>query len=486
MKNLLLNISLLVAIINCTAQETYQKPITHDRQVDEYLGWSTSIDGNNAAAGAPHHSVIIDRDTIRESGAVYLFSKNKQGIWEQYQRIVCNTPKSSDWFGTAVSISGKYLAIGANGFDKVENNSDHLIREGAVFIYRKDINGKWHFTQTITVPFSSTNDEFGKSLTLNKNRLIVAAPFYRRKDEPFSKNSSGRVFIYQLNSSDKWELKNQIIPKENIQFFGNSVFIQDSIALITSNNPETTYLYKLDTNLKDTLTQKFNCPDSLIKNFASSISITDNFIFIGASGEEDYGFHDIKKKPSTDSVFVIRMLTETDKGYSMTKKLIPNIKSSLDSFNISKEEFSKEGILFETWEQREERKAGAGAVYIYRKGTNKQWEFTQKIIASDRGADDHFGMCLSACDSLLIIGAFGDKLENSLPKEALYHGAAYIFQLNDEGKWIEIKKLTSNQNKNWLKFGFSVNTDGKQAIIGSRFEYINEDKKSGGVYIWEK
>jgi hypothetical protein len=403
----------------------------------------------------------------------------------QTQRITNKNSKSSDWFGTVVSISDKYLAIGANGVDKNENNSNHSIREGAVFLYKKDKDGQWKLMQKITPPSNSDNDEFGRELDLNGNTLIVSAPWYKRENKDFPKNSTGCVFIYQLSAAGKWSLKNQILPQENTKHFGSSISLSNSHALIASENKEIAFLYHLDNSKTKIVKQKFTNPDTLIKNFASTISITDNYLFIGAEGESNYNFFDIPP-PLTDSIMIMRILTETANGYAMKKKIIPNIKSSLDSFNISKERFNQEAILYETWAQREQRKAGAGAVFIYQRETKNEWKFIQKITANDQGADDHFGMCLNANDSLLIVGAFGDKLEDGIPKESLYHGAAYVFQLNGEGKWTEIKKLTSTQNKNWLKFGFSVDTDGKKAIIGSRFEYINENEQGGDVYIWEK
>ena len=486
MKNLLLTITIFLVFINCAAQEKYQKPITHDRQEGEHLGWSSSVYGDYAAAGAPHHFVTLEDDTIKDAGAVYIFNKDQQGVWKQSQRIVCNTPKSSDWFGTAVSITENYLAVGANGFDKVENNSDDQIREGAIFLYKKGINGAWQFFQTISIPEGAEKDSFGKHLSLYEDKLIVSAPFYQRENNTYPKSSSGSVFIYQLNSLDKWELKNQLMSKENTKRFGSAVSIHNNIVLIASSEEEKVYLYELDTELKVIYEQVFTNPNASIMNFACSVSSTDNYLFIGAQGEEDYKFYNIETKPTTDSVFVLESLTSTEDGFIFTQKLIPNIKSSLDSVNISKEQFRKEAILFETWKQREERKAGAGIVYVYKKGKDSQWELVQELVANDRGADDHFGMSLSADDRLLVVGAFGDHLEIAEPKEGRYYGAAYIFQLNEAGKWVEIKKLTSTQNKQWLKFGFSVDTDGKQAIIGSRFEHLSDDKSGGGVYFWER
>jgi len=338
--------------------------------------------------------------------------------------------------------------------------------------------------QTIRSPATGRYDNFGNHIHLNEDRLIISSTGHENEGRS---TGSGAAFIYHLSTTDKWGLKNQITPKDGIERFGSSVFINNTYAVVASDMNETAWTYKLDAKLNAISEQVFLKPTPDLEGFAASVSMTNDYFFIGSEGEIAYQFFDTKTPPLTDSVFVMRIASESEQGYfRMEKKLIPNIQASLGSFNISRQEFRKEAVRYETWEQHEERKAGAGSVLVYKKGENENWKFAQELIASDRGADDNFGMCLSADDSLLIVGAFGDALENTAPAEARYRGAAYIFELTRGGKWKEIKKLTSYQKKKWLKFGFSVDIENRKAVIGSRFEYTEGVQQGGGVYLWEK
>jgi len=48
--------------------------------------------------------------------------------------ITAPTPRSYDWFGTAVSISDNYMAVGANGVDQAVEDWGDSRRGGAVYI----------------------------------------------------------------------------------------------------------------------------------------------------------------------------------------------------------------------------------------------------------------------------------------------------------------------------------------------------------------
>jgi uncharacterized cupin superfamily protein len=476
-------ISFFLYLGNCNAQGTFQKLDDTNRQEGEEIGWSTSISKDYAVSGATNFQIAVNNDTIVNAGAVYVFQRTATGTWKESQRITAPDPKENDWFGTAVSINGNHLAVGANGFDQVDDDDEHMVREGAVFMYEKDVNGMWKLTQTLTLPSPSQHDNFGKNLVLQDGKLIVSASMYQRGDNT---SNSGAVFIYQLSDNGKWIQKDQLLPPEGVHNFGYSVSMSDHYVLIATSRNDAAYLYDLDAEMKAVYKQKLVSPNNSVRNFASSVSVADDYLFVGAEGESAYVLFDIDTLPATDSVFVMRIMTETDNGYKMEIELIPNDPSTLESMNITKEEFSEEAVRIETWKEHEDRKAGAGSVFVYEKDMDGTWKVSQEITASDRGADDKFGMCLSAHDSLLIVGAFADALENTDPAEALYHGAAYVFQLSANGKWKELEKLSSVQERSWLKFGFSVDLEDGRAIIGSRFERINDDKVAGGVYIWEK
>ena len=72
-------------------------------------------------------------------GTAYIYERTSDGIWNLAQRLE-GSNKSGSESGDAVAISNSHAIIGAS-FEHVE--------VGAVYIYRRDINGVWEFSQKL-------------------------------------------------------------------------------------------------------------------------------------------------------------------------------------------------------------------------------------------------------------------------------------------------------------------------------------------------
>jgi hypothetical protein len=104
------------------------------------------------------------------------------------------------------------------------------------------------------------------------------------------------------------------------------------------------------------------------------------------------------------------------------------------------------------------------------------WDDVTKIVASDRGAYDHFGFSVAISGNFAIVGACNEDHNvsgtDSLPKA----GAAYIFTKNDNDIWIPHQKLVASDRAENDEFGCSVSISGTYAIVGAR----NQDTDANG------
>jgi hypothetical protein len=112
-----------------------------------------------------------------------------------------------------------------------------------------------------------------------------------------------------------------------------------------------------------------------------------------------------------------------------------------------------------------------------------RYDFTnmtqQKIQASDRQAEDRFGVSVSLSGDYAIIGA---RLEDTGGSNA---GAAYIFKRDStSGLWSEQTKLTASDRQQDDQYGWSVAIDGNYAIVGSRYE-DTRGSNAGAAYIYK-
>lgn len=114
----------------------------------------------------------------------------------------------------------------------------------------------------------------------------------------------------------------------------------------------------------------------------------------------------------------------------------------------------------------------AGAAYVF-KFSNGSWIQHAKLIAGDGRPHDLFGIDVAISGNLAIVGAGNAKFGT---------GAAYVF-MNNGGQWQQQAKLTPADGTENDCFGYSVDIDGENAVVGA---YRNGAKgaESGAAYMF--
>lgn len=130
--------------------------------VNHNFGNSVSVEGNRMVIGAPNYSL----NTIVHV-AVYVFDFDGT-TWSESEILTPFDGNNDDQFGISVSLSGNRAFIGATGDD------DRSIDSGATYVF--DFDGiNWNLTQKITAADSETDDNFGGSVSLSGNRVLIGA-----------------------------------------------------------------------------------------------------------------------------------------------------------------------------------------------------------------------------------------------------------------------------------------------------------------------
>lgn len=109
---------------------------------------------------------------------------------------------------------------------------------------------------------------------------------------------------------------------------------------------------------------------------------------------------------------------------------------------------------------------GAGAVYIFERNAGTgQWDFVQKLVASDREQGDDFHVVAISGNNLIV----GAPREGDVNLSAA--GAVYFFNRNTStGVWTETFKRVAPYRHVGDQFGYSVDIDGMDAIVGAPFD----------------
>lgn len=178
----------------------------------DFQNESVAIDGNRAILGATSNA-----RNGREAGAAYVFVRDQTGSWSREAELIASDGASGDGFGRVVAIAGDVAIASARRFggedatyvfrrdgdgswsqeaklsdgDPDTNSvtsaavADDLVvlgvrqaanGRGAVYLFRRGTSGTWSQTTTFGVGLATDGDEFGRSVAINHDVVIVGAP----------------------------------------------------------------------------------------------------------------------------------------------------------------------------------------------------------------------------------------------------------------------------------------------------------------------
>jgi hypothetical protein len=112
----------------------------------------------------------------------------------------------------------------------------------------------------------------------------------------------------------------------------------------------------------------------------------------------------------------------------------------------------------------------AGAVYSYTNSTVGNYPFHQKIVASDRGFHDSFGEKIDAHQGRLVVGARFDNDDAAGVNPLNMSGSAYVFEINGSSNWLQVQKIVASDRKIQAEFAYDVAIEGNVIVIGAKSE----------------
>jgi hypothetical protein len=167
------------------------KLLPPDHFANRQFGYSVSISGNNVIVGVP-----FSNEHGQGSGAVYFFQFNGTS-WETKAKRTSGDPEAWDTFGKSVSISGNRAVVSCEG----DNNSSGSYSKGAAYIFEyKDNN--WYQSEKIIAANNESTSQFGVTVSISGDRVIAGCPY----DDTYGSNS-GAVYIYEYIGTNWTQIK---------------------------------------------------------------------------------------------------------------------------------------------------------------------------------------------------------------------------------------------------------------------------------------
>ncbi len=422
------------------------KTVASDRSISDQLGYSVSISGDYAIVGASAEDEdTAGANTLSAAGSAYIFEKDGSGNWIEQQKIVASDRASNNYFGWYVSISGDYAIVGAYGGALDSANSNPLSNAGSAYIFERDGSGVWSEQQKIVASDRAADDLFGYSVSISGNYAIVGA-FAEDEDSTGANTipAAGSAYIFVRDGSGVWREQQKITASDR----------------------------------------------ATIDNFGVSVAISGDYVIVGAS-QEDEDPAGINTLSQAGSAYIFerdgsgiwieqQKIVASDRGSADVFGISVSISGTYAIVGAYLEDDDTAGI---------NTLSNAGSAYIFERDGSGIWNEQQKIVSSDRGGGDFFGYSVSISGEHAIVGAYPESEDLAGANTLATSGSAYIYARDGSGIWSEQQKIVASDRAADDLFGYSVSISGSYAIVGAIGEAednagINTLSHAGSAYIF--
>ncbi|QQR89580.1 MAG: FG-GAP repeat protein [Myxococcales bacterium] len=123
---------------------------------------------------------------------------------------------------------------------------------------------------------------------------------------------------------------------------------------------------------------------------------------------------------------------------------------------------------------------GTGHAYVYERQGNGSWLLEDTLSASDGALGDAFGASVTIDGDYAVVGA--PNVDGGGFSDI---GAAYIYERQGNGSWLEVTKLTQTP-ADYTYFGGAVEMDGDLAYITRYRGSVGGGNFSGGIYVYRR
>ena len=399
------------------------KLIAADGLRGDEFGYSVAVDGNTAVIGAYQDD---HGNTIGNAGSAYVFTRSSPTApWSWAAKLTASDAATGDEFGYSVAVDGETVVVGAHLDDHTDGDTDD--DEGAAYVFTKLFTGWADMTQTakLTAFGAGASDEFGISVAVDGNTVLVGAHQYD--------NGKGAAYVFTKPYTG-WADSNE--------------------------------------------TAKFIASDAAANDeFGISVALDGDTAVIGAYQDDhtDDGGNTIG---NAGSAYVF---TKVSGVWSQKAKLIASDGAANDEFGISVV-VNSDTVVVGAY-QDDDNGNQSGSAYAFTKlegGWNDATE-TAKLTASDAATGDQFGYSVAVDGDTVVIGAPYNDYNDDDGDTDDDEGSAYVFTRDSAGGWRQRDKLTASDGAERDRYGYSVGVSGDTVVVGAYSDDGNE-ANTGAAY----
>lgn len=423
--------------------------------------------------------------------------------YTQVNKIVASDRINNVEYGRAVAISNNYAIVGAQLEDNDAEGKNPKQDAGAAYIYERGTDGKWKQVQKIVAADRMPGANFGWSVGISGNTIVVGA-IYERFDATGRNESTseGAAYVFERGSDGVWKQTQKLLSSNRdsgYDYFGCSVGIDGNIIVVgasghSRDSTERQEGYVGDAGAVFVFEKKGNNWRRTYKLLASdrehggamgnSVAISGNRVIAGAWAQ-DFGMNGENRMEAAGSAYIWEQID--DGKWTRGQKLIASDRTPYDEFGYSVAIDGDNAVVgarrVTLNPKNEDNDAYSGEAYIYSRNENGEWKEVKAIIPDDRKTGDYFGSSVGVSGNYAIVGSWrGDTKKPDI-------GVIYIYWKNPAGKWIQSQKLSASDEGTYANFSLSVAIHKDHIISGAPMEWRdvagkNEFSNAGAAYIF--
>jgi hypothetical protein len=183
----------------------YDQKLWGDKEIKGYFGKNVAVDNNWLIVAAP-------AEGMQQSGILYIFQKQNNGLWKKYQKLQIDTTLDSE-------------LLGDNDISISDNTILAATTSGKIYIFEFS-DGKWGVSSTLDFPYDYKYSYFGVRLDIEHDLLVA---FGRTKEK------KELLLIYEKNNGI-WNLSHEIevknsFPEPGLVLHNRKIFIANGTSV---------------------------------------------------------------------------------------------------------------------------------------------------------------------------------------------------------------------------------------------------------------
>ena len=262
----------------------------------DLYGSYVSIWGDYAVVGAPGKAVG-KKSATGPTGAVYVFNKTAASTWNLVQTISSKDICPDCDFGTAVSLTSNWLAVGAQCKNATTTDPANT---GSAFVFMLNpTTAKFSTPQKLSAPTAAVGDAFAYSVDICDNVCVIGAPSADVVTSTGTVTDAGCAYVYTLDNMT-WTCTETVFAEncKSYDRFAETVCVTPTSVLVGCSNycydakganyvknSGAAFVFECNTTCTSWEQSCVITPSVRVKdgNFGCSVASANEYIVVGAN-----------------------------------------------------------------------------------------------------------------------------------------------------------------------------------------------------------